>query len=1691
MRLCTKNRYRLFDLSFILLWAASPGAQPFLTGLVPPTPEETAAIRARGVDRTKPIRAAKQLPTSVRALEFLPAVNTQTLPNCGAYAPTYYMKTQQEARRHGWGRVNPWTHPERAMSPGIAYLFGQSDISGGSIGGTITVMCDFGIVPLSMLRDTYDYDRTTFPSATLFLEAARYRGDQPVYFTSRTEDGIRAIKEWLADGELAVFSIPVSEATSNYGRSPNVPGVDNDVIFALGGTSRDGHALTLVGYDDTKTYNDGTGEKRGAFLAVNSWGTTWGVLEPEIGTRGFAWFGYDYFKSTAGEAVYSITPRPLEEPRVVGIFDYAHPYSPQVTMQFFGGTVAAPDALSRFPPANPSENASYLHPMLVDLTGRDGMDPESFLWRNFNVGRIPGLPQPAALGTARAFRVMSYQNARAALEGPLFVPGTDYEWRIVPMSQITGPALDAEGLPRESVYLPSFTDVAVGLMDKGEVPFDSGASWGDATFADLNRDGRPDMVVASWKVTGILENIGGGFRPVEGHGLPSLSYGAVAVGDYDRDGLPDLALCGYLDELVVTRVYRNEGNLRFRDIGANIPGVSGGILLRAASIAWGDYDNDGLEDLAQWGSDADRSQRVQVHRNLGNGSFEPAPFTFPEYDGARVGWHDVNADGLMDLCAGTDVFVNQGLGRLSETPINGFAYNGIWGDFTGDGFPDCIGVSNAQQVQLYRNDGSGALAAQGPPIEQTRYHRFQCVDYNNDGRLDLVSSHYTAGSDWIGGKSPRATVLFRQMPDSTLRDAGHQLLATSEGAVATADVDGDGDLDLLTSGLVQVASGPMGHESRLHRSLVAQSPLGPRPNTRPTVPGNLRVSHQQQDGVTYLRWDPASDAESPTATLGYNVRVGTRHGGNDIHSSATSAPVSSVVRQYRLTPDQPGLMLRGLEPGFYSWSVRTVDQGREASAWAPEHRFVIGEGFAPQDLNYDRIFDSADLCEFGMLIEDSADTLPLTHDFNADASICQGDQGTLARRLVGSPAVVPGSYEIGDEGGRIDLDGFSLVVPPGAFRTTTRLRVERVAADTSFGQSLAPRMFRIAGLPAATAGACRVELRSHLVGENPHLLVGERVFARGAAAEEMHWRIETPEFLPNDLLGLSLPPLDPASLGVMERNSETYELNLGVLGGYATLSGQHFSIGFPKVYVGDAVETLMAGLETGHRVIRDDLGFSYAARTRWPISVCVRDMGPDIDGATLPSLLGDNYTSIEVNSRILGDLDRVRITGLHEFFHVVQALYDPRGRWAKAKNMARHYWVDEATATWAEELAVANPAAYIPGTYMDNAGAPYRGVAVGIAGPGGVAQDYGYGMAAIVKYLVKRDGKGVPLAMYTEIRRGGDSVEALRAALPGSMIMIWFNQFLSDLVENKVYPMTLVQFASTVESSRRYTLKPEDQASWRRFDVSMTDLGAVPHILGFRNNYPTPPQGALLAVRLDAGSRADLQIFKASNTESAVRIASCLGTEEVKFLTVPDASLYKTQDRRLVAVASNSRDDSPYRNETKGTLSLGWAMPGPFPIGPHSTTAQAFGRGFPTFSASGSLQAEAISDFKDYQGTLLFPTVEGAPWGGEKVPLTISYTATMQGLTDTWEEDGGTHSLTTSGISRYILLRSDGSGNVLETLTSGSGTFTLELTREDRDRGFAILDIRAVYPLTYSVPGQAPIAMEAEWPILFLVFTLP
>jgi hypothetical protein len=267
-------------------------AAKFSLGFVAAAPADIAKLTL-----IRHAQSAAVLPAAVDLTANMPPVGNQGQEgSCVAWASAYALRGY-EARRDVWSTVPPKTAaPANNFSPAFVYnlLNGGTD-SGLAIPWALSLMQQKGAATLADMPYVSGQYKTQ-PTAAALADALHYKLTSYGYIAPTD---LTTMKTQLAAGLPIVLAIKVYYNFFLLG--------PNQVYSSISGAYQGGHAVTIVGYDDTKQ----------AVEIINSWGTFWG-------TAGYGWIGYTALKQIAVEAysaiddhgVPGVTPTPTPTPTV-------------------------------------------------------------------------------------------------------------------------------------------------------------------------------------------------------------------------------------------------------------------------------------------------------------------------------------------------------------------------------------------------------------------------------------------------------------------------------------------------------------------------------------------------------------------------------------------------------------------------------------------------------------------------------------------------------------------------------------------------------------------------------------------------------------------------------------------------------------------------------------------------------------------------------------------------------------------------------------------------------------------------------------------------------------------------------------------------------------------------------------------------------------------------------------------------------------------------------------------------------------------------------------------------------------------------------------------------------------------------------------------------------------------------------
>jgi hypothetical protein len=269
---------------------------------------------------------------------------------------------------------------------------------------------------------------------------------------------------------------------------------------------------------------------------------------------------------------------------------------------------------------------------------------------------------------------------------------------------------------------------------------------------DFNGDGLPDLAVAnasSNTISVLLGNGKGGFTAVSKSPTTGSEPATIISADFNGDGIPDLATANLTGNTITILLGNGDGTFTQ---ATNSPIAVGNGPVR---VAEGDFNGDGIPDLAIANS-ADNT--VSILLGNGNGTFKQAPGSpfFVGTDPTSVAVGDFNGDGKPDLAVvnfsdeTVSILIGNGDGTFTPAPGSpvsaGFSsYTLALADFNGDGIVD-LAVTNIDsyqvQILLGNGDGTFAAAANSPIVDVNCPRSIAIGDFTGNGIPNIAIANY-------------------------------------------------------------------------------------------------------------------------------------------------------------------------------------------------------------------------------------------------------------------------------------------------------------------------------------------------------------------------------------------------------------------------------------------------------------------------------------------------------------------------------------------------------------------------------------------------------------------------------------------------------------------------------------------------------------------------------------------------------------------------------------------------------------------------------------------------------------------------------------------------------------------------------------------------------------------------------------
>ena len=292
---------------------------------------------------------------------------------------------------------------------------------------------------------------------------------------------------------------------------------------------------------------------------------------------------------------------------------------------------------------------------------------------------------------------------------------------------------------------------------------------------------------------------------------------SVLVADFNADGVPDLLTANSLDASVSVLLGNGDGSFQ----PARNTAIDGFFMseFRALEVAVGDFNGDGIQDLAVATLDPDTlGGDLSILLGNGDGTFgaQTRVLTTAEFlfvPTPVVG--DLNGDGRLDIVTTTfgdstlGVLLGNGDGtfefrsfRIQNPPFAraGNPLGAQLGDVNNDGHLDLVGVTEQHFVTILLGNGDGTFQDAQNLVTGQLPTSVALADLNQDGTLDIVSSHRT--NSFSGDPRLSGVSVLLGNGDGSFQDPLRFATSTeasgnqSTEQVVVGDFNGDGIPDL-------------------------------------------------------------------------------------------------------------------------------------------------------------------------------------------------------------------------------------------------------------------------------------------------------------------------------------------------------------------------------------------------------------------------------------------------------------------------------------------------------------------------------------------------------------------------------------------------------------------------------------------------------------------------------------------------------------------------------------------------------------------------------------------------------------------------------------------------------------------------------------------------------------------------------
>lgn len=352
-----------------------------------------------------------------------------------------------------------------------------------------------------------------------------------------------------------------------------------------------------------------------------------------------------------------------------------------------------------------------------------------------------------------------------------------------------------------------------------DTPF-TGTTDGSTHLVDIDGDGDLDFFNSGDKggkgfqgIAELFKNDGkGNFTLVTGTPFPGVENASAAFADLDNDKDLDLILTGNVSTGKIAHLYKNDGKGNFILV-TNTPFLE----VSAGDVVVADLDNDKDLDVIISGYNTATTGRIAIiYKNDGKGTFSIFTNTpaFDVVDEGDVDVADLDGDGDVDLVVTgdngpseiTSLFLNDGKGVFTKDIVASTLFQDLRdsdadiADIDGDGDKDVLingrFGKNDRVAHLYINNGKGSFTlANETPFIGGNAGTVDFADLDNDGDMDVILSGYE-----VVAPNRRVRMYYNNGKGIFTEQTLESFIGINNSDIAIGDVNSDKKKDVIING---------------------------------------------------------------------------------------------------------------------------------------------------------------------------------------------------------------------------------------------------------------------------------------------------------------------------------------------------------------------------------------------------------------------------------------------------------------------------------------------------------------------------------------------------------------------------------------------------------------------------------------------------------------------------------------------------------------------------------------------------------------------------------------------------------------------------------------------------------------------------------------------------------------------------